>query len=520
MNLLLFNYIVLGELTAEQEAKLHDLNSLNISDVFSFKNINGEEVEGEVGQFVISSNNKSVIQIIGGKIQIVGTGEATLTISPLYKSFDISGESLEKKITVYVVNPIGNVQIFQGVSEKTNPINNETIFIYKNELNYITISEKTTISLANTVFNFIRNAMAYDIGRDEVFEILGLTAGADEGRFAEGTLTIKPGDGAITNDPYEFIVKTLLQTQNQNFKNVSDLTTFIKSVNEILEQYSENFFANVSIKADRILISIKEAEMDPSSVVSVDSELQTSNEEDELLIVLRDENGNVIWVSKDIKIGDVEYKVQNNSNIFEIISNSSAYQDGEIVNKTLISIREDVRNTIVKTSIYTVTFSDRSLEKTSTLQLKLKPQEILNVTYVHNNRTEGSTENGIIIQDEPSSVLMPGDSGLLTIGLYPTYANFSRIVLTSNLVDGQNYILLEQMYKSGQYYLPVSSTTGYLSVRDGNVLTITKPSDPALVANGNIYVRTKMLETVNEGLYFPINITIYALDENGNEYVI
>ncbi len=518
MNLLLFNYSVLGELTAEQEAKLHDLNSLNISDVFSFEKINGEG-EGTVEQFVISSNNKSVIQIIGGKIQIVGTGEATLTISPLYKSFDISGESLEKKITVYVVNPIGNVQIFQGVSEKTNPINNETIFIYKNELNYITISEKTTISLANTVFNFIRNAMAYDIGRDEVFEILGLTAGADEGRFAEGTLTIKPGDGAITTDPYEFIVKTLLQTQNQNFKNVSDLTTFIKSVNEILEQYSENFFANVSIKADRILISIKEAEMDPSSVVSVDSELQTSNEEDELLIVLRDENGNVIWVSKDIKIGDVEYKVQNNSNIFEIISNSSAYQDGKIVNKTLISIREDVRNTIVKTSIYTVTFSDRSLEKTSTLQLKLKPQEILNVTYVHNNRTEGSTENGIIIQDEPSSVLMPGDSGLLSIGLYPTYANFSRIVLTSNLVDGQNYILLEQMYKSGQYYLPVSSTTGYLSVRDGNVLTITKPSDPALVANGNIYVRTKMLETVNEGLYFPINITIYALDENGNEYV-
>ena len=132
MNLLLFNYSVLGELTAEQEAKLHDLNSLNISDVFSFKNINGEEVEGEVGQFIISSNNKSVIQIIGGKIQIVGTGEATLTISPLYKSFDISGESLEKKITVYVVNPIGNVQIFQGVSEKTNPINNETIFIYIN----------------------------------------------------------------------------------------------------------------------------------------------------------------------------------------------------------------------------------------------------------------------------------------------------------------------------------------------------------------------------------------------------
>lgn len=518
MNLLLFNYSVLGELTAEQQAKLHDLNSLNISDVFSFKNINGEG-EGTVEQFVISSNNKSVIQIIGGKIQIVGTGEATLTISPLYKSFDISGESLEKKITVYVVNPIGNVQIFQGVSEKTNPINNETIFIYKNELNYITISEKTTISLANTVFNFIRNAMAYDIGRDEVFEILGLTAGADEGRFAEGTLTIKPGDGAIITDPYEFIVKTLLQTQNQNFKNVSDLTTFIKSVNEILEQYSENFFANVSIKADRILISIKEAEMDPSSVVSVDSELQTSNEEDELLIVLRDENGNVIWASKDIKIGDVEYKVQNNSNIFEIISNSSAYQDGKIVNKTLISIREDVRNTIVKTSIYTVTFSDRSLEKTSTLQLKLKPQEILNVTYVHNNRTEDSTENGIIIQDEPSSVLMPGDSGLLSIGLYPTYANFSRIVLTSNLVDGQNYILLEQMYKSGQYYLPVSSTTGYLSVRDGNVLTITKPSDPALVENGNIYVRTKMLETVNEGLYFPINITIYALDENGNEYV-
>ena len=519
MNLLLFNYSVLGELTSEQEARLHDLNTLNISDVFSFGNINGEGEEGTVGQFVISSDNKSVVQIVGGKIQIVGTGEAVLTFSPLYKSFDISADNLKKTVRVYVINPIGDVQIFQGVSTKTDLINNETIFIYKNELNYITISEKTTISLANTVFNFVRNAMAYDIGRDEIFEILGLTAGADEGKFAEGTLTIKPLEGAEVGKDYEFVVKSLLQSQNQNFKNVTNLTTFIETVNEILKQYSDNFFANVSIKADRILISIKEAEIDPSSVVSVDSELQTSNEQDELLIVLRDESGKVIWVSKDIKIGDVEYKVINNSNIFEIISDNSGYKNGKIVNKTLISIREDVRNTIVKTTTYTVTFSDSGLEKTSTLQLKLKPQEILNVTYVHNNRTEDSTENGIKIQDEPSSVLMPGDSGLLTIGLYPTYANFSRIVLTSNLVDGQNYILLEQMYKSGQYYLPVSSTTGYLSVRDGNVLTISKPSDPALVASGNIYVRTKMLDTVSEGLYFPINITIYALDENGNEYV-
>lgn len=519
MNLLLFNYSVLGELTSEQEARLHDLNTLNISDVFSFGNINGEGEEGTVGQFVISSDNKSVVQIVGGKIQIVGTGEAVLTFSPLYKSFDISADNLKKTVRVYVINPIGDVQIFQGVSTKTDLINNETIFIYKNELNHITISEKTTISLANTVFNFVRNAMAYDIGRDEIFEILGLTAGADEGKFAEGTLTIKPLEGAEVGKDYEIVVKSLLQSQNQNFKNITNLTTFIETVNEILKQYSDNFFANVSIKADRILISIKEAEIDPSSVVSVDSELQTSNEQDELLIVLRDESGKVIWVSKDIKIGDVEYKVINNSNIFEIISDNSGYKNGKIVNKTLISIREDVRNTIVKTTTYTVTFSDSGLEKTSTLVLKLKPQEILNVTYVHNNRTEDSTENGIKIQDEPSSVLMPGDSGLLTIGLYPTYANFSRIVLTSNLVDGQNYILLEQMYKSGQYYLPVSSTTGYLSVRDGNVLTITKPSDPALVASGNIYVRTKMLETVNEGLYFPINITIYALDENGNEYV-
>lgn len=519
MNLLLFNYSVLGELTSEQEARLHDLNTLNISDVFSFGNINGEGEEGTVGQFVISSDNKSVVQIVGGKIQIVGTGEAVLTFSPLYKSFDISADNLKKTVRVYVINPIGDVQIFQGVSTKTDLINKETIFIYKNELSYITISEKTTISLANTVFNFVRNAMAYDIGRDEIFEILGLTAGADEGKFAEGTLTIKPLEGAEVDKDYEFVVKSLLQSQNQNFKNITNLTTFIETVNEILKQYSDNFFANVSIKADRILISIKEAEIDPSSVVSVDSELQTSNEQDELLIVLRDESGKVIWVSKDIKIGDVEYKVINNSNIFEIISDNSGYKNGKIVNKTLISIREDVRNTIVKTSTYTVTFSDSGLEKTSTLVLKLKPQEILNVTYVHNNRTEDSTENGIKIQDEPSSVLMPGDSGLLTIGLYPTYANFSRIVLTSDLVDGQNYILLEQMYKSGQYYLPVSSTTGYLSVRDGNVLTITKPSDPALVASGNIYVRTKMLETVNEGLYFPINITIYALDENGNEYV-
>ena len=296
MSLVLFNYSVLGELTADQEARLHDLNTIDINDVFTFGNINGEGEEGSTSQFVISSSNRSVIQIIGGKIQIVGTGEATLTIMPLYKSFDITDADYKKTISIYVINPIGDVKIFQGVSTNTDLINNETIYIYKNELNYVTVSEKTTISLANTVFNFVRNAMAYDIERETVFEILGLTAGADEGKFAEGTLTIKPLEGVEVDAEYEFVVKALLQSQNQNFKNISNLSVFIKNVNEILGQYSESFFSKVLIKADRILISIKEAEIDPSSVVSVDSELQTSNEEDELVIIIRDETTTPSWI--------------------------------------------------------------------------------------------------------------------------------------------------------------------------------------------------------------------------------
>lgn len=526
-SLVMFNYSVLGELSALQQSALNNLNSHNISDIFTFTNING--VEGETmssNLFTIQSSNKSVIQVVGGKIIVVGTGKATLTIKPLYEDFTFTS-NLEQNVTIYVINPLGETQIFQGVSANTNPINNSEISIYKNELNYLTIATKKTISLGNEVFNFVTNAMGYTINLEgkeigNYFELNGLTAGADTDKFAEGTLTVKPGEN-VTSEAYKFVVKSYLQKENQNFGSIQDsnLTQFVKDVNKILESNTETTFtAKVLIKSDRILISIKEAEIDPSSTAVVDFELQTTNSSDEVIIVIRDEKGDVVWVSKDITIDGTEYKTANNSKIFDVNPTSDDYKNGKIKGRTLISVLENQRNEINETKVYTVTFGDVNFEQTTSLKLKIKPQEILNVTYVHNNRTEDSTENGIKLQPEPSSVLMPGDSGLLTIGLYPTYSNFKRIVLTSQIVDGQNYILLEQMYKSGEYYIPVSSTTGYSSVRDGNVLTINKPENPSLATdNGNIYVRTKMLDTVSEGLYFPINITIICEDEDGNEYV-
>lgn len=524
-SLVLFNYSVLGELTGNQQAILNNLNTISLESIFEFTNINGTDETASSNLFVIQSSNKSVVQIVGGKIHVVGTGEATLTITPLHKEFGLLNK-VEKEITIYVINPLGKTEVFQGVSAKTDPINGQEISIYKNELNYITIATKTSISLGNQQFNFVTNAMGYEIKLKDndikaLFGINGLNAGADADKFAEGTLTVKPNENVDTTKKYEFIVKALLQKENQKFNNVLYLKTFINEVNEILSQVESDadFEAGILIKAEKVLISVKDAEIDPSSMVSVDFELQTTNTDDKLIIVIRDENNNVIWVSEDVTIDGLKYYKDNNSNLFEINPTIGEYSSGRKNGTVLISIDESKRSNVVKTSTYTVTFSDSSLEKSSQLTLKLKPQEILNVTYVHNNRTEDSTENGMKLQAEPSSVLMPGDCGLLTIGLYPTYSNFKRIVLTSQIVDGQNYILLEQMYNSGEYYIPVSLTTGYSSVRDGNVLTINKPSDPSLLSSGNIYVRTKMLDTVSEGIYFPINITIICEDENGNEYV-
>lgn len=580
-SVVLFYYDVADKslLTNAQLAQLANKNTIAIDDFVRIFNINGNlDSIGNFEQFIFQSSNRSVVRIINGQVQIVGTGSATITITPMY------GPSLGSvptySINVYVIYPFGETNIYNGISAETgtnssnNPINveegeeSEPITIIKGDVNYITIKTESNIALENTVYNFLTNSIALDVsithqgengtevdyvsgGEDNKFNISGL-AGQDANKFIEGTLGITVNEDVSEDTTFTFLVNILLQSGSQPFPNSSPY--FIRQVNNILSGlFNEYFNFKVSVRAERLLLSIKEAEIDPSTIISVDTELHTNRDEDRVKVMIKDEAGNIVWASESVvedSDGNIRFVTAEDyengtlisglvyvfekgetSSIFEVNGaglwedNSTNYNgnitiaNGVLSGNVLISVREDARKTIDTTKTYTVVLTDSNEDVSNSFNFVLKPQQIVNVTYTHHNRTDDSTESGIKIQDEPSSVLVPGDNGILTIGLYPTYGSYSRIVLESKIIDNNYYVLMEQMYKSGDFYLSTSTTVGYNSERDVNRLTIYKPSDSNL-NTGYIYVRTRILESVNQGLYFPITITIYDKDENGEEYVV
>ena len=106
---------------------------------------------------------------------------------------------------------------------------------------------------------------------DNKFDVSGL-AGQDADKFIEGTWSIKIKEDVLQNVSYNFAINVLLQSQFQPYKNFEgNLKEFIAKVNNILaDNYTETLNFKVSVRAEKLLISLKEAEIDPSTIISVD----------------------------------------------------------------------------------------------------------------------------------------------------------------------------------------------------------------------------------------------------------
>ena len=554
--LMFFNEVI-GDLTNDPkaQAQLDKMNSVDLVDFIKIFNINGAGGVGNIADFAIRSSEINVIRIVSGRLQIVGTGFATLTIEPIHRSLTAQEENVIKTIKIFVTNSIGSISIYEGINADESLDGKEDVTITKDRPSYFTVANKNTVSLNHSKYNLRTNPLAIQIeisyiDRDNnkiiayktgeatnLFDILGLTAGNDTTKFAFGTFTVLTNANVLDNVKYNFnfnvdyeqgYINSLMQKEwekelSRNEEIYKDKTAeqieyarqsfindLINAFNSLTNnQFNYGFDFNVVVRAERILVSIDKAEIDPSTVLSTDAELVSNRTSDEIIMKIVDENGKIIWISKDFG----EIKVENNNKLFDASVINGTMKNGKVSAKLIISIAENQRQLVEKTKSYKVVLTDSNGDVEKSFDLVVKPQEIINVTYTHHNRTDDSNENGTRIQDQPSSILVPGDSGILSINLFPSYATYSKIVLTSTIVNG-NYVLMEQMYQSGDYYLPASTITVYDSERDVNILTIKNAGK-----TGNVYVRTKILDSVKEGLYFPITIQIFALDEDGNEYL-
>ena len=509
-NIVLYYYQLLEELTdSVAKAELARLNSISLENLF-----------GENNNLLFNVISSTSISFVGNNIKILGVGKTEVKVTSKYATTTCQ----EETITFYVIYPIQDFNLYRG-SSALNP----STIVKDGDVDQVGMSKtetysskvKSTVLLNGQNYSIFTNlfAIGFEIrANNSAPSVLGGISSIydksnNEGTFddnftfvSEGTYTITPKNYTfVTDEEEKFSINSILVLQNNGIGtylgNISEFADF-DVINKLI---SQNFKKNYEIKvvrgASRIQTTLTDSELSPSNVLNFDVVAISDKKQENLIIDIYE---------GDEKVGSSEAAVEKA--IFDVnVSRVNSVENNHYFN-VYISVKSDVRKTISKTRQFAIKIYDEDKKVVSVLNLTLIPQEVVSISNSH-YAANNEVESGFSINTTPTSVLRPGKNGLLAINLYPEYAAYSKIEIESAIINDNYYVLFEQMVAREQNnYQNASGIIGYSSERDTNKLTIYY-SNQLANDGGMVYVRTKITESVPDGVYFPITIKVYPADE-------
>ncbi|MCI5797068.1 MAG: InlB B-repeat-containing protein [Firmicutes bacterium] len=509
-NIVLYYYQLLEELTdGVAKAELARLNSISLENLF-----------GEGNNLLFNVISSTSISFVGNNIKILGVGKTEVKVTSKYATTTCQ----EETITFYVIYPIQDFNLYRG-SSALNP----STIVKDGDVDQVGMSKtetysskvKSTVLLNGQNYSIFTNlfAIGFEIraNNNESSVLGGISSIYDkshnEGTFddnftfvSEGTYTITPKNyNFATDEDEKFSINSILVLQNNGIGtylgNISEFADF-DVINKLI---SQNFKKNYEIKvvrgASRIQTTLTDSELSPSNVLNFDVVAISDKKQENLIID--------IYEGDEI-VGSSKAAVENA--IFDVnVSRVNSVENNHYFN-VFISVKSDVRKAISTTRQFAIKIYDEDKKVVSVLNLTLIPQEVVSISNSH-YAANNEVESGFSINTTPTSVLRPGKNGLLAINLYPEYAAYSKIEIESAIINDNYYVLFEQMVaKEQNNYQNASGIIGYSSERDTNKLTIYY-SDQLANDGGMVYVRTKIIESVPDGVYFPITIKVYPADE-------
>ena len=504
LNLVLYYYQLINQIDDENvKSELNNKNSIDLIDIF------GENA------FIFENLSSNSLKIVGGKLSVLGVGKTTLKVTSKYATPDCQA----KEITLYAIYPIQDFNIYRGASSQnpSNIVSNgilEGVELSGSKLYNSNV--KSTVLLAGANYSIYTNLYAVgfnvEVDADEV--IVGVNSiynNAGNGTFdddytfiAEGTFKVYPTnkiDAFKDIESPELLLSSILTIQNDvgnylgNIKEISDFD----AINALISaKFNKNFKIKVIRGATRIQSTLTEAELTPSNVLTFEVELTT----DELSV--NDSNLKVEIVDK--ASGKIVSDISKEDAVF-VCSASVLNETNPYLYKVIISVDDDAKKVAeFKEYVIEIYSADRKEKVSLSIDLTLVPQEVENVSYSHYAAITGD-DGAFTTEVIPTTVLKPGKNGVLALNLYPSFASYKKIEIESAVI-GENYVLFEQMIYDNNSYKSASGTIGYSSEKDTKKLTI-HYSDKLAEDNGMVYIRTKIIESVGDGVSFPITIRVF-----------
>ena len=171
---------------------------------------------------------------------------------------------------------------------------------------------------------------------------------------------------------------------------------------------------------------------------------------------------------------------------------------------------------------------------TKTISITLSMQDLLHTSFEYfpkaNRIIDGNTTSYVLLENGSNKIL-PGETGILAIDMYPTYANFDEIYITAVGENGESIVISQKALFNEIDDNNTSLSQRFISVKPNSVtvengLYLRKLSkgngklsdikDGSFYYDGTFYVMLYVPKTTDANIKYTINITTYRTDANGN----
>lgn len=521
-------------LTKQEQSAINALNTLSFSTLLGVEDVSGIRAV---------SSNSSIVGAFSNGIVLYGTGTVNLTI---FSKYDYS---ISKEFTIYVIYPTLSLKLTYDNFEFGNGA------VINNKINQSLVIHG---SVANTKMLVNRDVLINTNNLNILFNsYYSYVQGSGMGGFVFDTQQLY-NDTLLTEAliDYTVILKNLPSGYISDNK-VIDLA----GINAILFDYFNSQFTIKLYKgADDIILSSSGVAIEPSDTYSFDayvfSDIDYSAEEmaisegialdifksqtetfeilntelsqdKKILTYYIGENSNVMFVVRAEYLTTVYYLSTTDRTQQTLNPSLAVYYQHQF--KITINIADSFKNynfdnTEYNILIYALTSKLNSENYHSNLiakdfNLTVKSQTVLSVDATHYELSEKvlryieeEQQNKMFYKykEQSSSVLNPGNEGLLAIGLYPVYANYEYLTVTYQANVSGDYELRLALMDNQVDGSFIKNSAGFTKLVNGIRIDNTYTYDEFNTASlTNLYLSTYVSANIDKNVVFVITITAY-----------
>ncbi len=239
------------------------------------------------------------------------------------------------------------------------------------------------------------------------------------------------------------------------------------------------------------------------------------------LITITDIDTGEIVAQKNILDDLSSELVVMNGYVFDV--DNLTVSDGVITEQVLFGIDDNFKQQYKTAKTFEITVvnkmfveNGKQIERTFYVKINTQSVQSIDISHYADAELEGESQTtpGNYLTNagaEPTNTIMAGEYGLLRINVFPNYADFDQITITSNVVENDVVSFVQRVAET--ISVNGANQTRYYYYEDGvtyieNGIIVAPVSNRDLTFDGNIYLQTLIAKQTTSAAGFIITVTI------------